>query len=57
MMPIPKCVPKKKRKAYEKEHKKVEKKVRGKVKNSWAVATKVAKEKYCKPKNKRKKKK
>ena len=55
-MPVPKCVPKKKRKAYEKEHKKVEKKVRGKVKNSWAVATKVAKEKYCKPKNKRKKK-
>ena len=54
MMPIPKCIPKKKRKAYEKEHKKVEKAVRGKVKNSWAVATKVAEKKYCKSKKKKK---
>ena len=53
MMPIPKCVPKKKRKAYEKEHRKVEKAVRRKVKSSWAVATKVTKKKYCKKKKKR----
>ena len=55
MCPIPKCVPKKKRKAYTKEHKKVAKAVKGKVKSPWAVATKVAEKKYCKPKKKKKK--